>query len=183
MKKNYLLIVVYIVLSCNQQSKSSDNPQSFYSTSTDQDGISWDTNESYVPEDEITDGTYCAEVEYYNPNTGTRSTYELDVEVEDGYLIQINWPNGGWLDETHFTSEDITSGECGFTSDRGYRYTVVLGEKGGNCYSDGYRLQNRVNEDTENITCPKCGNEKDEYEDYCDDCSEEVIQEEEGVEY
>ena len=32
------------------------------------------------------DGTYCAEVEYYNPNTGTRSTYDLDVEVENGDL-------------------------------------------------------------------------------------------------
>jgi major membrane immunogen (membrane-anchored lipoprotein) len=28
-------------------------------------------------EEGFEDGTYCAEVEYYNPNTGTNSTYTL----------------------------------------------------------------------------------------------------------
>ena len=89
-------------------------------------------------------------------------------------MVQIDWPNGGWLDETHFISEDISSGECSFTSDRGYKYTVTLGEKGGGCYSEGYRLRNQVNEDVENTTCPKCGEEKDEYDDYCSSCESEI---------
>ncbi|RYE30454.1 MAG: hypothetical protein EOP48_31980, partial [Sphingobacteriales bacterium] len=58
-------------------------------------------------DDGYADGTWCAEVEYYNPNTGTRNTYDLDVEVENNELIQIDWPNGGWLDESHFSAEDI----------------------------------------------------------------------------
>ena len=82
------------------------------------------------------DGTYCAEVEYYNPNTGTRNTYNLDVEVEDGDLSLIHWSNGGWLDESHFTPQNISSGTVHFTSDRGYRYTVSLTSYGGGCYSD-----------------------------------------------
>lgn len=80
---------------------------------------------------EYSDGEWCADVEYYNPNTGTRNAYTLDVEVEGGELIRIDWPNGGWLDESHFVAEDISSGECSFTSDRGYEYTVMLNEKGG----------------------------------------------------
>lgn len=132
----------------------------------------------YYPDGDDNDsslnGTYCAEVEYYNPNTGIRKTYDLDVEVEDGYLVQINWPNGGWLDGTHFSSEDISSGECSFRSDRGYRYTVRLGERGGGCYNEGYQLQNDINEDVQNTTCPRCGNEKYEYDTYCSNCQNET---------
>lgn len=169
----YCLILILLLVSCKKENTESYvEPQSFSSNTdyNDYDEINsenTDLSDSY-------NGTYCAEVEYYNPNTGTRSTYELDVEVEDGYLVQIDWPNGGWLDETHFTSEDISSGECSFTSDRGYRYTVILGEKGGGCYNEGYRLRNQVNEDVENTTCPKCGEEKDEYDDYCTSCESEI---------
>lgn len=58
-------------------------------------------------EEEYSDGTWCADVEYYNPHTGTRNTYALDVEVQNGELTQINWPNGGWLDESHFLWQKI----------------------------------------------------------------------------
>ncbi len=88
---------------------------------TNDDKSNYDENS-----DEYSDGTYCAEVEYYNPSTGTRNTYDLDVEVESGELTVIHWPNSGWLDNSHFSPEDITDGECEFTSDRGYRYTVTL---------------------------------------------------------
>jgi len=97
------------------------------------------------------DGTYCAEVEYYNSSTGTRRrrSYDLDVEVENGDLVQIDWPNGGWLDSTHFYPENISTGEVSFRSDKGYRYTVTLGSFGGGC-SGGYHLRNSVNNDRRN---------------------------------
>ncbi|WP_448103619.1 hypothetical protein [Pedobacter panaciterrae] len=77
------------------------------------------------------DGTYCAEVEYYYSKTGTRSTYTLSVEIEDNQLIRIDWPNGGWLDDTHFNPPDIEDGTAEFTSDVGVDYTVtILGEDG-----------------------------------------------------
>lgn len=123
------------------------------------------------------DGTYCAEVEYYNPNTGTRSTYDLDVDVESGDLIMLHWPNGGWLDETHFTPENISSGEVEFTSDRDYRYTVTLGDYGGCSYTDDYKIRRDVNEDVEEEarkkeaeTCPQCGGDKYQYEEICYFC-------------
>lgn len=113
---------------------------------------------------EYPDGTYCAEVEYYNPNTGTRNTYDLDVAVEDGDLTVINWPNGGWLDDTHFSPENISSGEVQFTSDKGYQYTVTLGSFGGCGNSDEYKIRRDVNNDIEEEeaknaveTCPECG--------------------------
>ncbi|MGV0978425.1 acetyl-CoA carboxylase [Empedobacter falsenii] len=170
MKHIYFLFILLLFFSCRTDSNNYENESS--------SSFSEDYDQSYN-EDENYNGTYCAEVEYYNPNTGSRSTYELDVVVEDGYLVQINWPNGGWLDETHFSSEDISSGECSFRSDRGYRYTVTLGEKGGGCYNEGYRLRNRVNEDTENTTCPICGDEKSEYDDHCSSCQRRLEEEEE----
>jgi len=73
------------------------------------------------------DGTYCADVEYYNSNTGTNSTYSLEVEIYSNQVIQINWGNGGWLDEDHFTAEELDSdGSCSFTSDQGYDYNVSI---------------------------------------------------------
>jgi hypothetical protein len=123
---------------------------------------------------EYQDGTYCADVEFYNPSTGTRNTYNLDVEVELGELTLIHWPNNGWLDNTHFSPEDITSGECEFKSDKGYVYTIVLGELGGCGYTDENKIRNDVNAEVTELTCYKCGSEKDRYDDYCDGCRDKI---------
>lgn len=73
------------------------------------------------------DGTYCANVSYYNPNTHRHSEYKLNVEVKDGLLTKIFWSNGGFLDNTHFTTPQVsTDGSCSFTSDRGYEYTIDI---------------------------------------------------------
>lgn len=177
MKNIYLIIFLLVFVSCKKSNEQNSTiPQPIYSVASN-------SYESDIEDsDEFSDGTYCAEVEYYNPKTGTRKIYDLDVEVEDGYLIQIDWPNGGWLDETHFSNEDISSGECSFKSDRGYVYTITLGEKGGGCYG-GDSLQNQVNQDTENTTCPKCGDDKDEYDNYCFSCQRKIDDEQERQEH
>jgi hypothetical protein len=74
---------------------------------------------------EIKDGSHIAEVNYFNPNTGTRSTYKLTVEVESHELIKIYWPNGGWLDDFDYVEFD-SGGYCSFTIDRGYQYEVQI---------------------------------------------------------
>jgi hypothetical protein len=72
---------------------------------------------------EFEDGEYCAEVIYFNENTGTRSSYRLTVEVEDLEVIVIQWPNGGWLDHSHFCCAELDEdGYTSFTSDKGYQY-------------------------------------------------------------
>jgi len=149
-------------LSCNQQDSRGTNNKNSSS--------SYQNESSNEDESEYTDGTWCADVEYYNPNTGTRHTYNLDVEVQDGELVEISWPNGGWLDESHFTAEDITSGECSFTSDKGYEYTITLTSKGSCGYTNGNSMQNDIKRDIRKITCPRCSGEKRKYDDLCDDC-------------
>ncbi len=151
----YLLII--LLFSCTDSSFSDTNNES----------------ETKFDTEEYGDGTWCADVEYYNSNTGTRNTYTLDVEVENGELAQINWPNGGWLDESHFSPVDISDGECSFTSDKGYEYSITLTSKGGGCgSSDGFRMQNEIEEDIADITCPVCGAEKETYESECYRCKQ-----------
>jgi|GEM_PF-884520 len=77
-------------------------------------------------------GTYCADVEYYNPHTGTTSNYTLNVEVEDNEVTRILFGNGGWLDSDHMTPQELDSdGTCTITSDKGYRYEIEI--KGNEC--------------------------------------------------
>lgn len=131
-------------------------------------------HDDYYSEDGFENGTYCAEVDYYNPNTGTRSTYTLEVEVENDEMVKIYWGNGGWLDEDHFTAEELDEdGYCSFTSDKGYEYEVQI--TGRDCNStDEYSFQNDVEEDEEAVTCPECGDEKDEYDEYCYSCKRKL---------
>ncbi len=126
---------------------------------------------NYLDDDEYDeyDGTYCAEVTYYNPNTGTRSTYNLDIEVSDNILKTIYWSNGGWLDEDHFTPQELDEGYCEFTSDKGYKYTVhIIGSQCNSSDKSKYTLDRQ--NDEKKITCSRCGDEKKTYNDYCDDC-------------
>ena len=138
-------------------------------------------DEYYTENDEYEDGTYCAEVTYYNPNTETRNTYTLEVEVEDNELVKIYWGNGGWLDEDHFYAQEIDeSGTCSFTSDKGYQYDIEI--TGTDCgYTDEKSFQNDVEDDEEAVTCPKCGDEKDEYDEYCFFCNSKIEDEEENT--
>lgn len=55
------------------------------------------------------DGTYDASVDYYNPKTGYSATYDLEVDVEDGEVVRINFPKGGWLDDDVHPSESQLS--------------------------------------------------------------------------
>lgn len=94
--------------------------------------------ESYSDENGYSDGTYCAEIDYYYSETGTSSTYTLLVEIENNELTVIHWPNGGWLDDSHFTPPDISSGEASFSSDRGVDYTVRIIGNEGDCSTSSY---------------------------------------------
>ena len=86
------------------------------------------------------------------------------------------------LNKTHFSSEDITFGYCSFKSDRAFIHIVILGDKKGGCCRDGNKIQMVVNEDTENITCPMCGEEKDEFDEYCYDCIRKIEEQKEEYE-
>ena len=83
------LIIIFgfiLLLGCKEKKNNSErtnrNAQSEY-------------NSDYKENDNW-DGEYCADIEYYNPSTGTSSDYTLTIEVSDNELEQINWPNGGY---------------------------------------------------------------------------------------
>lgn len=146
------IIVAVILLGCSNNSHNEDD--------------------YYSEEDGYEDGTYCADVTYHNPNTGTNSSYELEVEVQSNEVVSILWGNGGWMDEDHFSSESLDeNGYCSFTSDKGYDYTVQI--TGQNCsFTDQTSFQNDVANDEESLRCPRCNKEKSEYDKYCDDCED-----------
>lgn len=86
---------------------------------------------------EYPDDTYCAEVEYYNPNTGTNSSYTLTVVVEDNEVTRINFPNGAWLDNEHFSDATLDDqGLASFTSDKGYDYEIQIIGKEEGCFTN-----------------------------------------------
>jgi hypothetical protein len=147
------------------------------------------------------DGRYCADIEYYYPETGTQSSYTLEVEIEDDELVKIYFPNGGWLDNSHFDVPDISSGSADFETDRGAEYKVRISGEGGCPYSsmdypdeDEFErkelLKRRLlqqmeeEEDEENNTCPRCGAyEVGLYGDLCSSCQDEEDRENEDEDY
>lgn len=152
-----ILTAIILNISCDNNHKPSNDIDDYYSR-----------NEGFE------DGIYCADVTYYNPNTGTNNTYTLEVEIENNEIITIYWGNGGWLDEDHFSAEELDgNGYCSFTSDKGYEYEIQL--TGKNCsFTDQNSFQSDVGVDEEALTCPKCGYEKDAYDDYCYLCKQKI---------
>ena len=98
-------LVVFSFFSCNSRSNYAEESNSNYERDN--------SNSSNLEErDEgggcgFEDDNYSATVEYNNTETGYSATYTLDVEVEDCQIVQINFPNDGYLDEDHITYADI----------------------------------------------------------------------------
>lgn len=83
------------------------------------------------------DGSYCAEVSYYNPKTGTTNKYTLKVDVDNNKVEKIYFGNGGWLDSDHMTPKELDSdGECKLFSDAGAQYWVKITDRSCSHYDD-----------------------------------------------
>jgi hypothetical protein len=122
-----LIYVSFLLFSCS-------NNESKYSNETDSVENSLQDNDS---NEKLQDGTYCAEIEYRNPNTRTHSTYTLTVEVENNEVIQINFPNGGWMDQDHFNGAELDDeGNASFTSRKGYDYEIQISSNERDCSAD-----------------------------------------------
>lgn len=75
------------------------------------------------------DGTYSASVDYNNPETGYSATYTLDVEVQDCQVVQINFPNDGYLDEDHISAAELDEdGNASVDGEEGKTYEVHIDE-------------------------------------------------------
>ena len=131
MKKIFLITAIAVLCASCGKEKSIPNAEDFdmaevENTSSQENEKPYQEDMEISNEDELEDGTYPANIDYYNPNTGQSSTYTLDVKVRNGRLVEIEWENGGWLDESHFTAPDITDGTASFTDDEGREFTVTI---------------------------------------------------------
>lgn len=74
------------------------------------------------------DGTHAATVNYHNPTTDHTATYnDLQVHVKDCKIVQIDFPNGGWLDESHIPATRINdNGEATLKDDKGRTWKIHL---------------------------------------------------------
>lgn len=131
--KHLCLLVIFISLSCcskkSEQATDRSSIASINSDEVDSDG-GGDAEDEEV---DYPDGRYCARVEYYYSETGTSSTYTLAITIEDGEVDRIHWPNGGWLDNSHFSSADISDGTAQFHSFEGVDYRVTVIGQDGEC--------------------------------------------------
>jgi hypothetical protein len=105
---------------------SGESP-SFSTDSEYSDGTDDELTDESSEGSEVEDGTHSATVYYNNPQTGYSATYTLDVEVEDGQVVQIDFPNGGYIDSDHITPEVLNSdGECTIYGDDGKTYVIHI---------------------------------------------------------
>jgi hypothetical protein len=143
MRKKFMfyLMLVLLLASCGGSSTEDDEfPDEYPIEGQSADGFE--------------DGTYCADVTYYNPNTETSNDYTLEIEVSGNEVTQINFGNGGWLDSDHMTPETLDeNGECTITSDRNYEYSIRI--TGRDCgFSDN--INPETDEDMPRYTFSQC---------------------------
>ena len=123
----FLIVLVCLIFSCSSNSDigraSEDSNSSSYNDDEE------DENNDYISGCKYEDGTYSASVDYHNPETGYYATYNLDVEVEDCQVVQINFPNDGYLDQDHISYADVDEdGNATVDVEDGKNYSIHIDE-------------------------------------------------------
>jgi hypothetical protein len=139
LKTSLLLILSLLIFSCSSKTKSENNDTPNSSITTDDEEIDNEDVDNANIESETTietntssdcgldDETYSATVEYNNPETGYSATYTLDVDVEDCQVVQINFPNDGYLDLDHISAADIDeNGYARVDGENGKTYEIQI---------------------------------------------------------
>lgn len=112
-------------LDCSTETKMGSSSDATFDGDEDGDGTNSEEDGS-LDFDNLDDGTYSATVSYYDPETGFSNSYDLDVEVENNEVVQIDFPNGGYLTASETVNSD---GTCTVTDDRGCTYEVQIEEQ------------------------------------------------------
>lgn len=76
----------------------------------------------------IEDGLYCANVQV-ETNKSIKK-YQLTITVKNNYLQKIDWPNKGWLDNTHYKLPEFYENEATFIDDRGRKFDLKIIQEG-----------------------------------------------------
>ncbi|MGG5511497.1 hypothetical protein ACPDHN_16275 [Myroides odoratimimus] len=121
--------------------------------------------------DGYVDGTYCASIEHVDLWTGASSIYYSDVVVEGQHIIKIQWPNHSNLNESNVVTYDISHGQCTFTTEREYKYTITLISEGKECKE---KLEVKMDSELNviNTICQDCRSINYTLDDYCYSCIE-----------
>lgn len=132
------IMVVVLLAACGNTDHTSSNSdsQDSYQTNDNIENDDSNSDNEYADNDyndgdetdaSIEDGTYSATVDYYNPNTDYSNTYTLDIEVEDKQVVQIDFPNDGYLDDTHIEPQELDeNGHCSIEDDDGRTFDIQL---------------------------------------------------------
>jgi hypothetical protein len=131
------LVIIFSIISCNSKSDVNTEENSSYSTEQNNDDAVIRETEEYNTDDsdsedsnsgcKYEDGTYSATVDYNNSETSYSATYNLDVEVRDCQIVQIKFPNDGYLDEDHISYTDIEEdGSASVTGEDGKTYEIQI---------------------------------------------------------
>ena len=137
---SYFAFILILLTSCNSKSSENNSDESSnnsYSTEQEssEEEASYSTGESENDEEleennsgcKFDDGNYSATVDYNNSETGYSATYTLDVEVQDCQVVQINFPNDGYLDEDHISYADIDEdGQASVDGEDGKTYEIQI---------------------------------------------------------
>lgn len=137
--KKYLFLFTLVIISCNSKN-SENNSDEILNNSYDieqeniDDKITDETNDGSENVEEFTDsscgfedGNYAATVDYNNSDTGYSATYTLDVEVSNCQIVQITFPNDGYLDDDHISYADIDDDGTAFVyGDGGKTYQIQI---------------------------------------------------------
>lgn len=125
-----LMLIIYSCSSKSENSTESDSSESSVSIEeTSEDGSSNGEVEEYPKECEFDDGTYSATVDYYNSETSYSAIYTLDVDVQGCQVVQINFPNDGYLDDDHISYADIDEdGNASVEGEDGKTYEIHIEE-------------------------------------------------------
>lgn len=143
MKRKILIVTFFIFTLFSCSSKSGKQSESNSTTQNSSSSNNYNSHESHSSsysneenEEEnnehpngckFEDGTYSATVDYNNPETGYSATYTLDVEVQDCQIVQINFPNDGYLDEDHISYADIDEdGNASIEGEDGITYEIQI---------------------------------------------------------
>ncbi len=125
--------LLFTLISCSskpeKQSENNSSTQSNLSNYSKEENNeeSGEENNEYSNGCKFEDGTYSATVDYNNPETGYSATYTLDVEVQDCQIVQINFPNDGYLDEDHISYADIDEdGNATVDGEDGKTYEIQI---------------------------------------------------------
>jgi len=119
MRRILLALSLLLLVGCQQEP-----PKSPYVVDTPSGEVDTRVSTNGKTRPTLAETTTWDEVEYYNPNTGTHSTYTCEIDRgPDGEIQRINWPSSGWL-EVDGDTVDNGDGTETFTADNGYEYTI-----------------------------------------------------------